>query len=108
MSAALRALGAGDDSFRFFTRIDQVCRVSYELLRVGKMPESQSMLGGVLNQLLGPEDEEMLREQQVDGETMPEFKWVQQYLGLSGAFIRSDEQGWFISGCVVARENSPE
>ena len=108
MAAALRALGAGDDSFRFFTRIDQVCRVSYELLRVGKMPESQSMLGSVLNRLLGPEDEELLREQQVDGETMPEFKWVQQYLGLSGAFIRSDEQGWFISGCVVARENSPE
>ena len=52
MAAALRALGAGDDSFRFFTRIDQVCRVSYELLRVGKMPESQSMLGGVLNRLL--------------------------------------------------------
>lgn len=108
MSVVLRSLGAGDDSFRFFTRIDQVCRVSYELLRVGKMPESQSMLGKVLNQLLGPEDEEMLREQQVNGETMPEFQWVQKYLGLSGAFIRSDEQGWFISGCVVAREKLKE
>jgi len=108
VSAVLRALGAGDDSFRFFTRIDQVCRVSYELLRVGKMPESQSMLGNVLNRLLGPEDEELLREQQVDGRTMPEFQWVQRYLGLAGAFIRSDEQGWFISGCVVARKRQAE
>ena len=108
VSAALHALGAGDDSFRFFTRIDQVCQVSYELLREGKMPESQSMLGKVLNRFLGPEDDEMLREQRVNGTTMPEFQWVRKYLGLSGAFIRSDDQGWFISGCVVARENSPE
>ena len=105
VSAALRLLGSGDESFRFFTRIDQVCRVSYELMRQDKMPESESMLGKLLNRLLGSDEDDLPREQQVDGETMPNFEWVQQYLGLSGAFVRSGEQGWLISGCVLAREN---
>ena len=100
----LREIGAGDDCARFFTRTDEAYRPTYELIRQGRMPESESMLGKLLNQVLGPDDEGMLRSQQIDGSQLPEFQTVRRYLGPAGAFVRTEEDGWFATGCLLDKQ----
>jgi len=63
-------------------------------------------MGRMLNRLLTPsddEDEGILREQKIDGRTLPEFEMVRRYFGPSGTFVRSDEDGWFIVGATLSK-----
>lgn len=100
---ALSKLGSGADSFRFFTRTDEAYRTTYELIRQGKMPEAKSILGRLLNRLLGPDEEGILREQQIDGTKMPPFDAVRRYLGPAGMYVQSENTGWFVTGCLLSK-----
>jgi hypothetical protein len=100
-------LGPKEYSFRFFSRTDEAYRPAYELIRAGKMPEAESMLGRVLNRLFGEEDEDLLREQRIDGRQMPDFEMVRRYLGPGGLTVRSDADGWFAVGFMVSKEAAP-
>jgi hypothetical protein len=103
---SLVGLGSDQDSFRLFARTDDAYRVTYELLRQGKMPESESMLGKILNAMFTSEDaeEDELREQQLDGSKLPEFQVVRRYLGPAGFFVRTVDEGWTLSGCLLTKE----
>ena len=103
---SLAGLGSDNDSFQLFTRTDEAYRVTYELLRQGKMPESESMLGKVLNAMFTSEDaeEDEVREQQLDGSKLPEFQVVRRYLGPTGFYIRTVDDGWAISGCLLTKD----
>ena len=103
MAAALETMGATSTCLRLFTRTDKAYHTSYELLRQGKMPESKSLFAILLNSLLSPDDEGGIREQQIDGSKMPAFELVAKYLGPAGGFITTQEDGWFISGCLLAK-----
>lgn len=100
----LAELGAGDDSFRFFSRTDEEYRSTYELIKQGKMPESESMLGRLLNRMLGPEEENVLRKPEIDGTKMPDFQVVRRYLGPAGLYVKPLENGWFVTGIMVSKE----
>ena len=104
VNEALQKLGAGADSFRTFTRTDEAYRPTYELIRQGKMPESETMIGKLLNELFGPDEEGVLREQRIDGQQLPDYQIVRRYLGPAGAFVRSENDGWFITGCLLSKE----
>ena len=99
---ALTKVGAGVDSARKFSRTDLDIRPTYELIRQGKMPESQTFLGRILNRLLGPE--EGLREQRIDGRKLPEFDLVKRYLGPNGLYVRSHDDGWLVTGLVLKKQ----
>lgn len=99
----LKELGAGQNSFRYFTRTDKATYPTYELIRQGKMPESESLLGGVLNNVLAPEEEGEVREQQIKGDKMPEFSEIRKYFGPAGLYVVSEEEGWLISGCLLEK-----
>lgn len=103
VTGALKQLGANQDSFRLFSRTDHAFRVTYEMLRQNKMPESESLLGKLLNEMLGPEEEDTLRDQQLDGSKLPDYSQVQKYLGPAGMFFRSEEEGWSITGCLLSK-----
>jgi hypothetical protein len=100
----LEALGAGRDSLRFFSRTDEEYRATYELIREGKMPESETVLGRMLNRIFGPEEEGVLRKQQLDGHTLPEYQIVRRYLGPAGLYVRPVDDGWFATGIVVDKK----
>ncbi len=106
VTAALTALGSASDSLRTFARTDEAYRPTYELLRQGKMPESESMFGKLLNAMFTSEDaeEDELREQQLDGSKLPEFQMVRRYLGPAGFFIRTVDEGWTMSGCLLTKD----
>jgi hypothetical protein len=107
MDTALSQLISGPVSFRCFLRTDEAYRPTYELLRQGKMPESETLLGRMLNRMLTPpedEDEGILRKQKIDGRELPSFEMVRRYFGPSGLIVRSEEDGWFIAGATLNKQ----
>ncbi len=104
ISEHLTQLGADHSSFRWFSRTDQAYETSYELLRQGQMPEADTLLGTVLNRMLGPEDSDELREQQIRGDELPPFESIRQHFGPAGLFIQNQDDGWLICGIVLAQE----
>jgi hypothetical protein len=104
----LDKLGAKQDSFRHFSRTDEAYCGTYELIRQGKMPESETLLGRLLNRLLGPEEEGVLRKQQLDGSKLPEYQIVRRYLGPSGLFATAMDDGWFVTGVLLSKQQPVE
>ena len=96
-------LGTGEHCFRVFSRADEEYRPTYELIRQGKMPESETLLGRTLNTIFGVAEDGVLRKQEVDGAKLPEFDVVRRHLGYAGAFGASEENGWFFKGFMVAK-----
>jgi len=67
------------------------------------MPESESMLGRALNDLLGP-DPDTTRKQEIDASKAPDFDFVRRHLGPAGTFAVSEEDGWFFKGIMLSKE----
>lgn len=103
VEAELIKLGFNTDagSFRAFTRTEEAFRPTYELVRQGKMPQSKTMFGTMLNRLLGGGKDAPPREQQIDPEKMPDYELVRPYLGPAGLFVVTEETGWFVVGLTV-------
>ncbi len=99
----LKKIGAGTDSFRIFSRLDESLRATYELVRQNKMPESKSIIGKILNGMLGSEEEGVVRKQKIDGAKMPDYQIVRRYLGPMGIFVRTADDGWLATGCVLTK-----
>ena len=103
---ALEGVGGGSDCLRLFSRTAREFRSSYELLRLGKMPESEGLMGRLLNAALAPSDKNAVREQEIDGSKLPEFSVIQQHLGPLGVFCRPEDEGWYLAAIAVTRENA--
>lgn len=100
---ALTKIGGGQDAVRYFTRTDKEYHTTYELIKTGKMPESETLLGSVLNRVFGPDEKGVLREQQIRGDKMPDYEKVRKYLGPAGLFVQSEDDGWFVAGCLLKK-----
>jgi hypothetical protein len=71
------------------------------------MPEAKSILGKLLNRILTTEKEQrdgILRKQQIDGSSLPNFEAVRRYLGPHGGVVRSEKEGWIMTGVVLNKE----
>jgi hypothetical protein len=100
---ALDGFNSPVKSLRTFGRTDEQARPTYELIRQGKMPESETMLGRVLNTLFGAGKKGVIRKQQIDPKAMPDFQYVQRFLGPAGAQMVSEPDGWFLKGVMLAK-----
>jgi len=103
----LDRLGSGNDSLKLFARADEQVRATYELVQQGKHPESETLFGKFMNWLYGSEDEDELREQMIDGVKMPDFQMARRYLGTTGLYIQTEEQGWFVAGSLWPKDGGP-
>ena len=88
---------------RGFGREDESIRPTYELLRQGAMPKSKSLFGQLLNDMLGDGKPGTVREQRIDGSTLPDFELVRRYFGTSGFAMETRSQGWYVVGVVLPR-----
>ena len=110
-SAAAVELGKalpGKSAARAFNREDEAIRPAYEMLRQGMMPKSKSMLGQLLNGLLGDGKEGHVREQKIDGSTLPEFELIRGYLGTGATGLQTLADGWYITGFTLPKGPEPE
>ena len=87
--------------FQFFARTEETLRPVYEMVRQGRMGQSQALLGKVLNMVLSPDAEPGTRRQLLDGSSLPEFDRVQHYFGKIGVYGMSEENGFFFKGFSV-------
>ncbi len=90
-----------------FVRTDEAFRPTYELIRQGRMPESETMFGKFLNRMLTTEvekEEGVLRKQRLDGSGLPNFEMVRRYFGPAGRVLVSDKDGWLLTGTVLQKE----
>lgn len=109
VEVTLNQLLPGPVAARCFRRTDEAYRPTYELLRQGKMPESETLLGRLLNRLLTtPEDEEegVLRKQKIDGRQLPPFEMVRRYFSPAGIVVRSLDDGWFVVGATLTKQQA--
>jgi hypothetical protein len=102
----LDQLGINDTCLRSFSRTDEECRTTYELIRQGKMPESETMLARLLNAIMGPSKKGTVRKQKLDGSKLPEYQVVRRYLGPAGILVTSEKDGWFAKGFLLPKEST--
>jgi hypothetical protein len=107
MLTVMDKLAPGERSGWAFGRSDEELRPMYDLIREGRMPESKSMLGKLLNNMLTTEADRKSgspRKQRIDGANLPDFEAVRRYFGPHGRIVRSEADGWFITGAVLNKE----
>ena len=104
VQTALKRLGAGRDALRSFTRTDESHRGTYDLIRQGKLPQGETILARVLNNMMGSGKRDDVRKQEIDGTKLPAFEDVQKYFGPAGAYLHTEEQGWVLVGCLLKKE----
>jgi hypothetical protein len=104
---AIERLAPGPKSGVTFSRTDEAYRPTYELIRQGRMPEAETILGKLFNRMLTTEvekEEGVLRKQRVDGGQLPSFERVRRYFGPAATALRSDEDGWMVTAAVLHKE----
>lgn len=102
--AALSEVAPGDRCAWTVSRNDEAFRPTYELVRQGKMPESETFLGRLLNRLLTSDEErevDAIRRQRIQGQKLPSFELARRYFGPSARSVRSESDGWLVSGVVL-------
>jgi len=107
VSARVEQLAPGPRSGYSFVRTDEAFRPTYELIRQGRMPESETMFGKFLNRVLTTEvekEEGVLRKQKLDGSDLPSFEAVRRYFGPAGRALVSQPDGWVLTGTVLHKE----
>lgn len=102
---ALDGLGLPECFVRTFSRTDEEYRPNYELLRQGKMGESETMFAKALNVLFGTNKKGSVRKQRIDGRQLPDYDVVRRYLGPAGMTAESEPHGWFIKGFLLRKES---
>ena len=108
-AAELARLFPGRAALRAFGREDETIKPTYELLRQGSMPKSKSVFGQLLNGILGDGKPGTVREQKIDGSTLPEFETVRRYFGTTCLGMESTAEGWYIAGAALPRgDRKPE
>ena len=105
--AEIERLLPGPGALKSFGREADTVRPAYEMLRQGSMPKSKSVFGQLLNGILGDGKPGTVREQRLDGSTLPDFEQVRRYFGTAAMGMQSRPDGWFISGMSLP-PTSPE
>jgi len=108
MMVELARYAPGDVAARSFGREEESIRPAYELLKSGAMPKSKSMFGQLLNGILGDGKPGTVREQKIDGSSLPDFDEVRKYFGTVGTVLENLPEGWLLTGVVLPRSGQPE
>src|SRR4029079_16291214 len=97
----------GERSAYIFGRSDEEFRPTLDLIREGKMPQSKSMLGKLLNKILTTAHEKkqgVPRRQRINGANLPDFEAIRRSFGPHAAVVRSEEDGWFGTSVLLNKE----
>ena len=83
MDEVMNKLAPGERSGWAFGRSDEEFRPMFDLIRQGRMPESKSMLGKLLNKILTTEAEKSWHAAEADDRrrNLPDFEAVRRYFG---------------------------
>lgn len=103
VTGEMKKLFPASSALRSFGRADESVRPAFEMLRKGEMPKSKSVMGQLLNGLLGDGKEGSVRAQKIDGSTLPDFELIRKYFGTVGLGMESVPEGWYFAGVALPR-----
>ena len=97
-------LGLKQQTARSFSWSDRAVQPTYELIKQGKMPQSESLLGRTLNSLSATSKKGASAS---SGSTAPSCrispKWSPPRLGPATASMTAEKDGWFVKGVLVTK-----
>ncbi len=97
-------LGVKQQTARSFSWSDRAVQPTYELIKQGKMPQSESLLGRTLNSLSAAGKKGAPRQQKINGAKLPDFATVvAPALGPATASMTAEKDGWFVKGVLVTK-----
>jgi hypothetical protein len=100
----IKKLGVKEQCAFIFSRTDEEFYPTYELIRQGRMPEAETMLGRLINTMAADDSTNgQMREQKIDGKNLPEFNAVRRYLGPAGLVVGSEKEGWIVRGFTLTK-----
>lgn len=89
---------------RTFSFTDEEVRPTYELIRMNKLPESETMLARAINTFSPDAKRGQIRKAKIDGRELPEYDVVRRHLGPAGMAAACEDEGWFIKGCLLKKQ----
>jgi hypothetical protein len=103
---ALQRLGSNKDSVRYFAQTEESYRVTYDLLKQNQLPQGQSIFAKLVNGILADDNtkDPADRVPEIDGRKLPDFDKVKQYLGPTGTYVQSEDDGWYVVGCLLKKQ----
>ncbi len=109
VTGEMKKLFPTTSAMRSFGRAEETVRPSYEMLKSGSMPKSKSLMGQLLNGMLGDGKEGSVRAQKIDGSTLPDFELIRRYFGTFGLGMETVADGWYLAGIALPRsQQEPE
>jgi hypothetical protein len=101
MNTVLKKLYPSPSILWGFGRSGESIRPAFEMLKRGSMPKSKSVTGQLLNSLLGDGEPGSVRDQKIDGSTLPDFTLIEKYFGTTGFVMKNQDNGWFLGGITL-------
>ncbi len=93
---ALKDLGAKQVSLSRIARTSISLRVKYELLRTGKLKDSDSILATIIRRMF--KDENGNEAEPIKTDKLPPLATIEKHLPEGGNFIVTEKDGWSLSG----------
>lgn len=102
VTAEIERLYTGPQSFRFFSRVDEVVRPHFDLVKENQMPQAKTSLANAINRVMnGTRDRTEIRKPEIDGTKLPDFEKVRKYFGVGGGVAVTEDDGWYILNFTV-------
>lgn len=96
---ALKGIGCKEPSFDRAVRTRLSLRVKYQLLRQGKLKESDSIMATLYRRMM--EEEEKEPHEPLNAANLPPLNQIEQFLPNGGAYTETTEEGWTITGFLL-------
>ncbi len=97
--SAMKTLGAESVSVDRVVRTDRSLRIKYELLRQGRLDESDSVLSTLVRRIF--EKQEGAPPEKVDAAMLPPIQEIEQHLRPGGGFVEMTDDGMTLNGFLL-------
>ena len=105
VNAELKKLGATEICIRNFSRADEQFRITYDLFKAGKLPESETVLAQIIRSAQEEQTDGTIRKPELDGSKLPDYQVARRYLGIGGTYAATEEDGWIVVGFLFRKDN---
>ncbi len=99
VTATIGALGGDKPAYDRVVRMKLSLRAKYELLRQGKLKDSDSVLSALYRRFF--EDDQGGQPDPLNAAKLPPLEKIEQYLPDGGSFIETAEDGWTLTGFLL-------